>query len=170
MVRYRDIEAEFIKDFHDNKDYIELLKEYIGKSINENDVLLFSAHSIPQKFVDEGDPYVEQVKKTVELTASERKYYLSFQSRTGPVKWVGPDTISEAVRLTKNTDCNLFMVPIGFICDHIETLYEIDIELKGFVKENAGNMVRRMPMFNDDQRLGTALAKLIMERVTGADA
>lgn len=161
---YQNVEASFIDDFHDLPGYTSLLKTYIDENIGDGETLLFSAHSIPQKFVDEGDPYVEQVKKTVALAAGERDYCLSFQSRTGPVKWVGPNTVAEATRLAGEGK-RLFVVPVSFLCDHIETLSEIDIELAHHVKARTGKTIRRMPMFNDDARLGTALANLILNKV-----
>jgi len=156
-----DVEVQYVDDFHDHPDYVALLKEYIDTNITDDETLLFSAHSIPQSFVADGDPYVDQVKRTAQMTAAEREYFLSFQSRTGPVKWVGPETIAETKRLLAE-ERKLFVVPISFICDHIETLHEIDIELKEAT--DAGDRLRRMPMFNDDPRLAQMLARLIDEK------
>ena len=101
------------------------------------------------------------MKNTAALAASGREYFLSFQSRTGPVKWVGPDTVAETQRLL-DLGRRIFVVPISFVCDHIETLYEIDIELRQLT--GAGDRLRRMPMFNDDPRLASALAGSINVR------
>ncbi len=129
------VETSFVKDFHQDPAYIGLLRKYIADNIRADETLLFSAHSIPQTFVDDGDPYVEQVKRTASLAAADRKYLsVSFQSRTGPVQWVGPDTVAETRRLLATKKADLFVVPISFVCDHIETLYEIDIELKGMLR------------------------------------
>jgi ferrochelatase len=168
LKEYDDIKAVFINDFHDNKQYIQLLSEYINNNIKIDDTLLFSAHSIPQKFVDNGDPYVEQVKKTVEQASAGRKYHLSFQSRTGPVKWVGPDTVARTKRLL-NENKKIFIVPISFVCDHIETLSEIDIELKKILGVENKNVIRRMPMFNDDKKFGAMLAELVLEKINSGN-
>ena len=160
------IETSFVKDFHQDPAYIGLLRKYIADNIRADETLLFSAHSIPQKFVDDGDPYVEQVKRTASLAAGDRKYYLSFQSRTGPVQWVGPDTVAETRRLLATKKGGLFVVPISFVCDHIETLYEIDIELKGMFPSEDAARIRRMPMFNDDLAFGQMLAGIVRERMT----
>lgn len=167
LKKHPDIKSEYIGDFHKHDGYIELFRKYIEDNITPDDTLLFSAHSIPQSFVDDGDPYVMQIEKTAELAANGSEYYLSFQSRTGPVKWVGPDTIAETTRLLEDKTRKLFVVPISFVCDHIETMYELDIELKQLVGEENGNRIRRMPMFNDDQQFGLALADIIMEAVNG---
>ncbi|MDH4157045.1 MAG: ferrochelatase [candidate division Zixibacteria bacterium] len=158
------MEAVFINDFHDEPGYAALLKDYIESHIGPEDTLLFSAHSLPQKFVDEGDPYVDQVRRTAQMVAADREYFVSFQSRTGPVTWVGPDTVAEARRLLSERSGGLFVVPISFVCDHIETLYEIDIELKELLGDK-GDRLRRMPMFNDDRRLAEVLGGLILRRM-----
>lgn len=163
--KYADLEAVYIDDFHDDADYIALLRSYIVDNITDDETLLFSAHSIPQKFVDEGDPYVDQTKKTVALVANDREHYLSFQSRSGPVTWVGPDTIDETKRLLSEGR-KLFVVPISFVCDHIETLYEIDIELPQVVGLKEDQSIRRMPMINDDPRFGKLLAKIVEKRLS----
>jgi ferrochelatase len=161
----RGVNAVFVKDFHDHPGYIALLRQYIESNIRSDDSLLFSAHSIPVSFVNEGDLYVGQVRRTVELAAGRRDYFVSFQSRTGPVKWVGPETVQEARRLLQEKPGNLFVVPISFVCDHIETLYEIDIELKTLLGEKLGARIRRMPMFNDDPRFGQVIADIVRERI-----
>lgn len=163
--KYADLEAVYVDDFHDDANYIALLRSYIVDNITDDETLLFSAHSIPQKFVDEGDPYVDQTKKTVALVANDREHYLSFQSRSGPVTWVGPDTIDETKRLLSEGR-KLFVVPISFVCDHIETLYEIDIELPQVVGLKEDQSIRRMPMINDDPRFGKLLAKIVEKRLS----
>ncbi len=157
-----DVVAVYIDDFHDNEKYVALLKEYIDRNIKDDETLLYSAHSIPQSFVDDGDPYVDQVRRTAALAAGDREHFLSFQSRTGPVTWVGPETIAETRRLLAEGR-KPFVVPISFVCDHIETLHEIDIELKELT--GAGDRLRRMPMFNDDPRLAKMLAELVLEKM-----
>lgn len=155
------VEGRFVSDFHSHPAYVSLLNNYIENHIDREDTLLFSAHSLPRRFVDEGDPYVQQVETTARLAAAGREYYVSFQSRTGPVEWVGPDTVDEARRLLEEKSGNLFIVPISFVCDHIETMFELDIELKELLGSPYAHRIRRMPMFNDDMRLAQALTELI---------
>lgn len=162
LKNYPDIKPIFIQDFHSNEAYLNLLKSYIDDNIQDDETLLFSAHSIPQKFVDDGDPYVSQVEFTAKQVSGERNYILSYQSRTGPVTWVGPDTVAETKRLLAEGK-KLFIVPISFVCDHIETLFELDIELKELVGDNEN--IRRMPMFNDDRNFGSLLANIILEHL-----
>ncbi|MFQ5499838.1 MAG: ferrochelatase [Candidatus Zixiibacteriota bacterium] len=164
LSRSPQIESEFIDDFHDHAGYISLLKRYIDDNIGANERLFFSAHSLPQRFVDDGDPYVQQVYRTASLAAGDREYTVAFQSRTGPVQWVGPDTVDEVRRLLDESSAGLFVVPISFVCDHIETLHEIDIQLKDQMVKN-GYRIRRMPMFNDDPAFADVLASLVQERL-----
>jgi ferrochelatase len=164
---FSDIKMIYINNFHDNKKYIKLLKEYIDQNIEANQILLFSAHSLPKKFVDEGDPYVTQIKRTAELAAGNREFFVSFQSRTGPVEWVGPDTINVVKRLLKERSEDLFIVPISFVSDHIETLYEIDIEIKEIVGRENAKRIFRMPLFNDNIAFGEVLADVVISECRG---
>jgi len=156
-----DVECVKIRDFHDDPAYIQLLRDVIAEEVSESDTILFSAHSIPESLVERGDPYVDQVYKTAQMVCEGREYYVSFQSRTGPVKWVGPDTLEETRRLLSDKSADLMIVPISFVSDHIETLYEIDIELKEIVGPELGGRIKRMSMFNDDPRFGRVLAGLV---------
>lgn len=165
LARLADTTAVFIDDFHDDDAYTALLGDYINANVAEDETILICAHSIPQKFVDEGDPYVNQVRRTAALAAGGREYFLSFQSRVGPIKWVGPDSTEEALRLVKERGKQLFVVPVSFMCDHLETLFDVDIDLKSKVSDITGVGVRRMPMFNDDSRLGRVLADIVLRKV-----
>ncbi len=165
LSRTDEVDTVYINDFHDNNKYTKLMTKYIETNICPNDILLFSAHSLPKKFVDVGDPYVEQVKKTASLASNGREHLVSFQSRTGPVEWVGPDTVEIVQRLLSETKSDIFIVPISFVCDHIETLYELDIELKEYIGAPHSKRIHRMPMFNDDICLSQMLAELITDRM-----
>lgn len=158
-----NIRCTFIDDFHDDPGYTRLLKEQIDASIAPDETLLFSAHSLPQSFVDEGDPYIQQVETSAAMAAGDREYFLSYQSRTGPVKWVGPNTIIEAKRLLSDSRRKLFVAPLSFVCDNIETLYEIDIELKEKLGPE-GLRMRRMPMFNGDPGFAEVLADIVRRK------
>jgi len=165
LKHFPKITWSLIKDFHDVSGYIELMRQYINQHTKPDDTFLFSAHSLPKKFVDEGDPYVDQIYKTAKLAADGREHFVSFQSRTGPVDWVGPDTIDETRRLLETTKGRICMIPVAFVCDHIETLYEIDIELPEILGDLAKDRLYRLPMFNDDPKFGEVLAKLVRERI-----
>lgn len=162
---HREIVPVYINDFHDHPAYIELFRNYITRNAREDELLVFSAHAVPQRLVTEGDPYVDQVRRTAQLAANGREYLVTFQSRTGPVRWVGPDTLEEIPRLVNEDGRKLFLIPISFVCDHIETLFELDLDLRERLGEQIMSRVRRMPMFNDDPAFAKALAAVVMDKV-----
>ena len=94
-------------------------------------VILFSAHGLPQKFIDEGDPYVAHIQATrwgiLERLDLPNRQLLAYQSRTGPVKWLGPGTEETIEELGRAGVKDVFVVPLSFVSDHIETLYEVDM-------------------------------------------
>ncbi len=94
--------------------------------------LLFSAHGLPQRRVDAGDPYLDQVKATVEevVRGMDRPYSLSFQSKVGPLQWLEPTTLDEVARLGAAGVRELVIVPVAFTSEHIETIIEIGEQLR----------------------------------------
>jgi ferrochelatase len=97
-------------------------------------VILFSAHGLPQKFIDEGDPYVTHIDATrwgiLQRLDLPNRQLLAYQSRTGPVKWLGPGTEEVIDELGRDGVRDLLIVPLSFVSDHIETLYEVDMLFK----------------------------------------
>ncbi|HKY05379.1 MAG TPA: ferrochelatase, partial [Blastocatellia bacterium] len=93
--------------------------------------IVFSAHSVPVRYIEEGDPYLEQTEQTVRLVmdkiGAERPHHLSFQSKVGPVKWLQPSTDETIRRLARAGVSQALLVPVSFVSEHIETLYELDI-------------------------------------------
>lgn len=126
----------YVRQFFDHPLYIAALAEKIELGLSgfndRNAVqLVFSAHGLPQSFIDSGDPYLDHIQATVRLVMERFKdvsHHLAFQSRAGPVKWLEPST-EDMIRKLAETGCkSLLMVPLSFVSDHIETLYEIDIQ------------------------------------------
>ncbi|XP_064336434.1 ferrochelatase, mitochondrial isoform X1 [Camelus dromedarius] len=110
-------------------------------------VILFSAHSLPMSVVNRGDPYPQEVGATVQRVMDKlgysNPYRLVWQSKVGPMPWLGPQTDEAIKGLCKKGRKNILLVPIAFTSDHIETLYELDIEYsQGLAKEHmfAGTM------------------------------
>lgn len=125
-----------IPHFYNHPLYIKALVEQIKNRLNsfpdpQKVELLFSAHSLPQSFIDEGDPYLEQVQATVRLVMEHFagvNHHLAFQSRAGPVKWLEPSTDEKLIQIAQAGCKDLLVIPLSFVSDHIETLHEIDIE------------------------------------------
>lgn len=96
--------------------------------------LLYSAHSLPARYVREGDPYLDQTRECVDLVnrrlGTGNPSTLAFQSKVGPVEWLGPDTRDVLGDLARQGVRRVLAVPVSFVSDHIETLEEIDIEYR----------------------------------------
>ena len=148
-----------VNDWHLSPGYLQAIAEPVSAALAtwveqqappRDCAVLYVAHSLPEKFIAQGDPYLDQVTATVAAThelvetalaGREGQHFLvalgsgegprlTFQSKVGPVKWVGPE-ITEEVQLLAETGCRrLFVQPVSFTCEHVETLHELDIELK----------------------------------------
>ena len=158
-----------ISHFYDHPRYIEALVEQIRQGLagfpDPGQVeLLFSAHSLPQAFIDQGDPYLDQIRSTVRLVMArlgDIRYHLAFQSRAGPVKWLEPAT-DEKLRELAASGCNqLLVVPLSFVSDHIETLHEIDIEYAAEARALGIATFRRVPSLNSSPTFIRCLAELV---------
>ena len=102
-------------------------------------VVLFSAHSLPMSVVNRGDPYVLEVSASVsavmERLGHSNPYRLVWQSQVGPAAWMGPQTSDALKGLARLGNKKVVLVPIAFTSDHIETLYELDLEYGKEAKE-----------------------------------
>jgi len=132
-------------------------------------VVLFSAHGLPQKFVDAGDPYVDDIEATrrgiLARMPSPCRQLLAYQSRTGPVKWIGPGTEETLAALGREGVTDVLVVPLSFVSDHIETLYEVDL-LFGQVAAKSGiTHYRRTDALNTSDRFIDALAGLVEDHL-----
>lgn len=164
-------DLNIISSWYDHPVYIEALIEKINKGMDLfvsgskkskfGAPVLFSAHSLPQKFVDEGDPYVSEIKGTISeiLKSINIESYLSYQSKSGPVKWLEPSTEDMITRLAKKGVKNLLVVPISFVSDHIETLYEIDMLYKQMANKLGMNL-QRTESLNTSLKFIEALADI----------
>lgn len=159
----------YVDRFYDHPRYIEALAEKIREGLDDFHPLaevqiLFSAHSLPQSFIDEGDPYLSHIEETVRLVMERFEgvtYHLAFQSRAGPVKWLEPSTEEMLEHLAAHQVKNLLMVPLSFVSDHIETLHEIDIEYAMLAHKLGYARFRRSPSLNSSPLFIDCLADLV---------
>jgi ferrochelatase len=126
--------------------------------------VLFTAHSLPERIVAMKDPYPDEVKGTVEAVTAllgGRPTFFAYQSqgRSGEM-WLGPTVESVVDELARNGRQEVLVAPIGFLCDHVETLYDIDIELKRFAA-GRGLQLERIAMLNDSAALIDTLASVL---------
>ena len=146
--------------------HIDNIKNKIGKNINEK--LIFSAHGLPEKNIKNGDPYQWQIEQTVKsivkkMNIRDLDYILSYQSRVGPLKWIGPSTddiIIENSKLGKN----IIIVPIAFVSEHSETLVELDIEYKKIAEENGCESYLRVPAIGVNENYIKSMSELILNK------
>ncbi len=163
------LQTSVVDRFYDHPLYIAALAEKIEAGLagfpDRGSVdLLFSAHSLPQSFIDEGDPYLDHITATVRLVMAKLgsvRHHLAFQSRAGPVKWLEPSTDEKLKELAAGGCRHLLMVPLSFVSDHIETLHEIDIEYGHLARELGITDFRRMASLNDSPTFIACLAELV---------
>jgi ferrochelatase len=150
---------------------VRRVREAIGSAALPPRVrFLFSAHGLPQRIVDRGDPYVWQVRQTVEAVAkaldlAASDYTICYQSRVGPVRWTGPQLREELVRAGKD-GVGVVVVPVSFVSEHSETLVELDIEYRRVAGENKVPGYLRIPAVGVTEEFVKGLADLV-EMVLG---
>ena len=172
-----DVNIVEIKDWHNHHGYIsawvDLIKESLEKTDNSNMHIIFSAHGIPQKLVENGDPYQRQTEDTVRLILNELKWEgawsLSYQSKVGPVKWLEPATDTLLKELGQKGVENVLMVPISFVSDHSETLYEMDIQYSELAEEVGIKNFRRADTANCKPIFIEALKDIVLQGLRETD-
>jgi ferrochelatase len=161
------------RPFYEHPQYISAIVQTLRTAISEIDLsgkyhVIFSAHALPQSYLDRGDPYRQQIERTIALVLKEYpldNYSLSFQSKIGPVAWMKPSTIETVRQIGQSGVRQAIVMPIGFVCDHIETLYELDIELESIAKESGITKFVRGETFNDSDSFAQLLVSLIEEKL-----
>ncbi len=162
-----------IESYNRDTLYIEALCGRIKEALShfpenarEDVYILFSAHGVPVRVIQRGDPYQKQILETVDLVASEfsNPSSLAYQSRVGPVKWLGPPTLMEIKRLAAEGRKNLLVVPISFVSEHSETLYEVNHLFRDEAKAAGIERFEMMPALNDSPKFIEALAALVLEK------
>jgi len=136
-----------------------------GMSEQSDIRVLFSAHGLPKKIVDKGDPYkwaVEQTAAAVmtRLDVPELEWRVSYQSRVGPLEWIKPYTDDE-IRTAGFEGKDLIVVPIAFVSEHSETLIELDIEYRELAEETGVASYTRVGTVGDDDAFIKGLADLV---------
>jgi ferrochelatase len=153
-----------------DQNFINAHTKEIIKKIKDlkNFKLIFSAHGLPEKNIKKGDPYqwqVEQsVKKIVESLNDENlDWILSYQSRVGPLKWIGPSTENIIIENSK-IGKHIVLVPIAFVSEHSETLVELDIEYKEIADANGCKNYTRVPALGINEDFIKAMSELIIKK------
>ncbi|MBN2645816.1 MAG: ferrochelatase [Desulfuromonadaceae bacterium] len=167
---YPDLQCRYIEEWHDWPAYLDALADCVREGLaavpvaqRDNLRLLFSAHALPQKFIDRGDPYQKHVEETVAGVVKRvgcADAMIGYQSRSGPVQWMEPDTL-ELIAAAGAEGKALLVVPVSFVSDHIETLEEVDVEFRDHAGQHGVPWFGRVPALNDRPAFIAALAELV---------
>jgi len=163
------LHCSLIESWYDDEGYLDTLSEKIKAGLEKSNnpekaQVIFSAHSLPKAFIDAGDPYLRHLEATISGVlerVGHLNWHLSFQSRSGPVEWLKPGTDDIIDKLSKEDHKEILIVPISFVSDHLETLYEIDI-LYARMAEEKGIRLRRVESLNTSPGFIEALGKIVL--------
>ncbi len=150
---------------------VTLIREKFETIEGEKPRLLFSAHGLPKKIVEAGDPYQWQVEQSVdaivkELDIPDLDYRICYQSRVGPVEWIKPATEDEIEAAGADKKA-IMVIPVAFVSEHSETLVELDIEYAELAEEKAVPAYYRIPTVRTHPDFINGLADLVRKQVSG---
>jgi protoporphyrin/coproporphyrin ferrochelatase len=168
-----DMAVDFVESWHTQPQYLEGVAANVRETLRRFSVddrarviVIFTAHSLPASILDRGDPYPAQLRETATLLADQlglmpNRWTFSFQSaaQTG-TPWLGPQIEALVPELAEAGERNLLIAPVGFIADHVEVLYDLDIGVQRIAR-SVGVRVERTPMLNDSPALVSALASIV---------
>lgn len=166
-------EVKTVCCYHDDDDFIAshaaLLQKALAKAKGKVRIL-FSAHGLPKKVIEKGDPYQWQVEQTADLVMEKigkdgKDFVVCYQSKVGPLEWISPSTEDEIIRAGKD-GVGVIIVPIAFVSEHSETLVELDIEYKHLADEHKVPEYIRVPALGEEENFINSLAKLCKNAVT----
>ncbi len=170
--------VDFVENWHDHP---LLIRAFAGKlqagwkracgEMGARVPIIFTAHSVPTRTIEEGDPYEQQAKETAEMVAMEvpsltnEHWTFAFQSQgMSGGAWLGPTVEDTILKLKNEGHRGVFIQPIGFVCDHVEVLYDIDIGFKQFAGKQ-GMRLWRAESLNDSPAFCAALADVARSRL-----
>ena len=169
---------DFVEAWHDQPQLIQAFSEKLKFGLKRAQLefgtqpaVIFTAHSVPERTVLDGDPYEIQARQTAALVAKaaglkDGNWSFAFQSQgMSGGSWLGPTVEDTISRLKQSGHNEVFVQPIGFLCDHVEILYDIDIAFTGFA-EKKGMRLWRAESLNDSPLLTSALAQIVGSRIT----
>jgi ferrochelatase len=172
----KELLISFVMGWHLHPLFLEAVRERIGEGLKEFDKeerkrvhLLFTAHSLPKSIIEK-DPYAREIEASIRGVLEKLEpfpWHMAYQSKGGgPEEWVGPDVESILEELSKEKIREVLIVPIGFVSDHIEILYDIDILYQEKAKL-LGMRLKRSPSLNFSKRFIGALATIVEEHMKG---
>ena len=169
-----DIPARTVAEFYRHPLYIDALAEKINQALErfpagQPPALVFSAHGVPLSVIESGDPYCRQTEETVALVVRRGGWsnpeQLCYQSRVGPGRWTEPMLHTTLQNVRAGGSRRVLVIPISFVTEHIETLYEIDIEAREQAARLGFEQFEVMPALNDSPKFIQCLADLVLKSV-----
>ncbi len=170
-----EIHIERIDSWHLHPPYLAAVARRVKERLaqfpaGEDVTVVFTAHSLPEKILVDGDPYPEQLQQTSEALASMLAlpdWTFSYQSagRT-PDPWLGPDIVATVHSLATRGVRNILVTPVGFVSDHLEIFYDIDYEAQQAAAEH-GIVLKRTESLNASPDFVEGLAELVRQRLKG---
>jgi len=158
-------ELVMVESWHDSPGFVDLLADRVRGT---EAWVVFTAHSLPARILDEGDPYRDQLLETSRLVAERaglERWSFAFQSASATGEpWLGPDILDELDRLHGEGVESVLVAPVGFVSDHLEILWDLDIEARERAAE-LGLGLSRIELPNDDPAFVRALAVIVEERL-----
>jgi ferrochelatase len=169
--RFDKKHIQIISKFGDHPLFIDVMVQQI-KHVLESDGgeqykdVLLSPHSIPMKRIKKGDPYKAEIEQAYNLIKQKLpddiKMHLAYQSKLGPVEWLGPATPDKIEELAKDGIKNLLVYPLGFVADNSETIYEIGMLYKDLAVEKGITNFKRVDALNTDVNFINAMKEIII--------
>jgi ferrochelatase len=158
------VEARFVESWHLHPELVEAFAEKVSAKSQGCDAFVFTAHSLPTRLLQDGDPYAEQVAATAAAVAQRAglgAYHLAWQSagRTAD-EWLAPTLEQRLAELAAAGHRRVLVTPVGFVSDHTEILYDIDIQARRFAQER-GLELARSESLNTAPRFIATLADLV---------
>ena len=154
-------ELAFVESWHDHEPYVELLADRVRGTDAH---VVFTAHSLPERILAEGDPYRDQLLETSVLVAERAgvgDWSFAFQSESATGEpWLGPDILVELETLHKRGVGKVLVAPVGFVCDHLEILWDLDVEAREKAAQ-LGLELDRIESLNADPEFIDALVALV---------
>lgn len=169
-----------VRDYPDHPGYVAALAAQLRHALDQARLkgafrLLFSAHGLPKKVIDGGDPYQAQIERTAAAViaalgtdAAGLDWRVCYQSRVGPLEWIGPPTEAEIKRAGEEA-LGLVVLPISFVSEHSETLVELDIEYRELAEHHGVPFYIRVPALGTDAGFIAALADLVHQSSSQAN-
>jgi len=167
-----DLTLDVVRTWYDHPAYLDVQAALVTEAIERvpeaersGVAVLFSAHGLPQRVADRGDPYPEETAATVAAVVQRLPYEvdarIGYQSRTRPVHWIGPGTDEVLSDLAAEGVKTVVVVPISFVSDHIETLYETDMLFRDIAEREGIRRYVRADVMNDRPEVGPMLASIL---------